>query len=336
MRELTMLRTLNDATPAKQPPKLLDQVRETIRAKHYSRRTEEAYISWILRFIFFHQKRHPREMGAREVNAFLSHLAVKEKVAASTQNQAMHGILFLYNEVLQMPLGKLGEIIRAKKPERLPVVLTREEVKAVLANLSGVGWIMANILYGAGLRVSECMRLRVKDIDFGQNQITVRDGKGEKDRVTMLPQNVKQPLQKHLENVKALHEADLKRGYGAVTLPYALARKYPNAEREFAWQYIFPSAIISKDWESGQLERHHASERNVERAFKEAVHKAGIHKHVTFHCLRHSFATHLLEAGYDIRTVQELLGHNDVSTTMIYTHVLNKGPLGVKSPADAL
>lgn len=331
-----MLRMLQDSPSTKQPPKLLEQLSAAIRTKHYSRRTEEAYASWIKRFIFFHGKRHPREMGAPEVNAFLTHLAIKEKVAASTQNQAMHGILFLYNEVLQIPLGQLGEIVRAKKPERLPVVLTREEVKAVLAQLSGVGWVMANILYGAGLRVSECMRLRVKDIDFGQNQIVVRDGKGEKDRVTMLPQNVKQPLQKHLENVHALHEADLKRGYGAVTLPYALARKYPKAEREFAWQYVFPSAIISKDWESGQMERHHASERNVQRAFSDAVRKAGIHKHVTFHCLRHSFATHLLEAGYDIRTVQELLGHNDVSTTMIYTHVLNKGPLGVKSPADNL
>lgn len=331
-----MLRNFDDTPPAKQPPKLLDHVRAVIQAKHYSRRTHEAYTSWIKRFIIFHGKRHPREMGAREVNAFLTHLAVKEKVAASTQNQAMHGILFLYNEVLQMPLGQLGEIIHAKKSEHLPVVLTRAEVKAVLGQLSGVAWMMASILYGAGLRVSECMRLRVKDLDFGQNQITVRDGKGEKDRVTMLPLNVKPPLQKHLENVKALHEADLKRGYGAVTLPYALARKYPNAEREFAWQYVFPSAIISKDWESGQLERHDASERNVERAFKDAVRKAGIHKHVTFHCLRHSFATHLLEAGYDIRTVQELLGHSDVSTTMIYTHVLNKGPLGVKSPADNL
>ncbi len=328
-----MLRTLSDNSPAKQPPKLLDQVSAAIRTKHYSRRTEQTYKQWIKRFIFFHGKRHPREMGTQEVGAFISHLAVKEKVSASTQNQALSAILFLYREVLQQEIDFHAW---AKKPETLPVVLSREEVKLILSRLSGTYWLIAMLLYGCGLRLDECLKLRVKDLDFDRNQIIVRRGKGAKDRHTPLPLNVKTALQDHLRNVKSIHEQDLKEGFGVTDLPYALERKYPQASREFHWQYVFPSATISANWETGRKQRHHVSPSTMQRVFVDAVRKAGISKHAHPHTLRHSFATHLLEDGYDIRTIQELLGHEDLNTTMIYTHVTNKGGLGVRSPADRL
>lgn len=330
---------MNPASDKDQPkpkPKLLDQVRAAIRAKHYSHRTEEAYTQWIRRFVLFHNKRHPAEMGEYEINQFLTHLAVKENVAASTQNQALCGILFLYREVLNREIGDIGAVTWAKKPKRLPVAFTREEVKAILSHLSGKHWLMASLLYGAGLRLIECLKLRVKDIEFGYNQIIVRDGKGQKDRVTVLPKSLKEPLRRHLEEVKKLHEADLKQGHGVVDLPGALARKYPNAGREFAWQYVFPSSIISPNRETGLKQRHHAVEKPLQQAVKEAIRKAGIHKHASCHTFRHSFATHLLQNKCDIRTLQELLGHEDLNTTMVYTHVVDQGPFGVSSPADLL
>jgi integron integrase len=311
-------------------------VRQAIRFRHYSIRTEEAYVQWIKRFILFHDKRHPREMGVREVEQFLSDLAVNRHVAVSTQNQALSAILFLYQEVLRQEIGWLDNVVRAKKPKRLPVILSREEVKAVLNGLSGAKRIMAHLLYGSGLRLMECFRLRVKDVDFSYNHIVVREGKGDKDRVTMLPLNVKSPLRQHLQEVKRLHERDLREGFGSACLPYALERKYPHANREWAWQYVFPAAKRSMDPRSGVERRHHIGQLVLQQAVKEAVRKAGISKAASCHTLRHSFATHLLEAGYDIRTVQELLGHRDVSTTMIYTHVLNRGGRGVQSPADFL
>ncbi|HID29220.1 MAG TPA: integron integrase [Desulfobacterales bacterium] len=322
--------------PHERKPKLLDQVRAAISIRHYSLRTEQAYVGWIRRFILFHDKRHPSEMGEAEISAFLSHLAVEGKVSASTQNQALCAILFLYKEVLKQDLGSFGNVVWAKKPKRLPVVFTREEIKALLEQLRGTKWIMANLLYGAGLRLMECLRLRVQDIDFAYKQITVRDAKGSKDRVTMLRGIVIEPLQEHLKKVKKLHGDDLKQGYGTVHLPYALERKYPKANREWGWQYVFPSQKLSVDPRSGRKQRHHLSELVLPRAIKEALRNAGITKHGSAHTLRHSFATHLLEAGYDIRTVQELLGHKNVVTTMIYTHVLNKGGMGVRSPADVL
>ena len=317
-------------------PKLLDQVRAAIRTKHYSRRTEEAYVHWIKRFVLFHNKRHPSEMGTAEITQFLNHLAMKANVAASTQNQALCAILFLYNDVLKKEIGQVDDLVWAKKPKRLPVVFTRDEVKAILNQLTGTQWLMASLLYGSGLRLTECLKLRVKDIDFQYNQITVRAAKGDKDRNTVLPQNIKEPLQKHFAKVQQLHHRDLRKGFGAVDLPGALAKKYPNANREFGWQYVFPSAIISVNRETSRKQRHHATEKSLQRAVKVAIRKAGITKHASCHTFRHSFATHLLEAGYDIRTVQELLGHQDLNTTMIYTHVLNKGGRGVKSPADNL
>lgn len=317
-------------------PKLLDQVSAVIRCKHYSIRTEHAYIDWIKRFIFFHGKRHPAEMGEKEIADFLSYLAVKRKVAASTQNQALCAIVFLYRHVLQKELGDFDNLIRAKKPTKLPVVFTRDEVKKILTQLVGHNWLMGQLLYGAGLRLMECVRLRVKDIDFGYNQIVVRDGKGHKDRVTMLPGIVIDNLRTHLAKVKIIHDRDLKDGYGTVYLPYALEKKYRNANRSWAWQYIFPASRRSVDPRSGLERRHHISESVIQRAVKEAIRKGNIQKHGNCHALRHSFATHLLESGYDIRTVQELLGHKDVSTTMIYTHVLNRGGKGVQSPGDAL
>lgn len=316
--------------------RLLDQVRYAIRARHYSIRTEEAYVQWIRRYILFHDKRHPKDMGASEVNRFLTYLAVDKRVAASTQNQALSGILFLYQEVLHQDIEYLSNVVRAKKPKNLPVVFTRQEVKSVLNSLSGTKWIMGNLLYGAGLRLMECIRLRVKDIDFSYNQIVVRDGKGKEDRVTMLPKNVNVPLQRHLNEVRKLHQKDLKEGFGNVYLPYALERKYVNANREWGWQYVFPASNRSVDPRTGIVRRHHLDKTVLQRSVKEAIRKVGIYKAGSCHSLRHSFATHLLEDGYDIRTVQELLGHKDVSTTMIYTHVLNKGGQGVRSPADAL
>lgn len=315
-------------------PKLLDLVRDTIRRKHYSIRTEQSYIDWIRRFILYHNKRHPREMREAEVNAFLTHLARDGAVAASTQNQALSALLFLYKEVLKEEIGWLGDVERAKKPARLPVVLTREEVRNVFRQLSGTPRLMAGLLYGSGLRLMECLRLRVKDIDFGYARISVRDTKGGKERVTMLPVNLAAGLQRHLRKIKAQHEQDLVEGFGSVHLPHALARKYPNAAKDWSWQYVFPSTRIGIDPRSGQKQRHHMAEGLLQTAVKNAVRAAGISKPATCHTLRHSFATHLLERGYDIRTVQELLGHKDVSTTMIYTHVLNRPGIGVKSPLD--
>jgi integron integrase len=318
------------------PPRLLTLVHEAIRRKYYSRRTEQAYVYWIKRFVYFHGKRHPREMGEAEVTAFLNDLAAERNVAGGTQNQALSALLFLYKEVLGRDLPWLDGLVRAKRPPRLPTVLSRAEVESLLAQLTGVRWLVASLLYGAGLRVMECLRLRVKDLDLDYRQILVRDGKGEKDRVTMLPEKLVEPVRAHLQRVKGLHARDLKEGFGEVNMPYALARKYPRAGREWAWQFVFPSKHRSADPDDGVVRRHHLYESVPQRAVHEAARAAGIAKHVSCHTLRHSFATHLLEAGYDIRTVQELLGHSDVSTTMIYTHVLNKGGRGVASPLDRL
>ena len=317
-------------------PKLLDQVRDRLRVKHYSIRTEHAYIDWIKRFIWFHDKRHPREMGAGEVEAYLTHLAVKNNVSASTQNQAKCALLFLYREVLEQELPWLDKVTQAKVPARLPVVLTVGEVQAVLQRLTGTHWLIASLLYGAGLRLMEAVRLRVKDVEFTQHEIIVREGKGAKDRVTMLPESVIEPLRLHLAKVRALHRQDLAAGFGDVYLPFALAKKYPNAGREWGWQYVFPAANLSIDPRAKVKRRHHVDEKGIQRAMKQAVRDAQIAKPATPHSLRHSFATHLLLGGYDIRTVQELLGHSDVSTTMIYTHVLNRGGKGVVSPLDRL
>ncbi len=316
------------------PPRLLDQVREVIRMKRYSIRTEEAYVPWIKRFVLFHDKRHPRDMGPEEVRQFLTHLAVTHRVAASTQNQALSAILFVYKAVLQQDIGWIDEIVWAKKPKRLPVVLTREEVKAVLQHLSGQTWIMASLLYGSGLRLIECLRLRVKDVDVSYHQITVRDGKGAQDRVTMLPERLNEALQAHVRTIQQLHQRDLEDGFGRVYLPDALARKYPNASREWAWQYIFPAARRTRDPRSGMMRRHHVMPLVLQRAVKAAVRQTGMAKAASCHSFRHSFATHLLENGADIRTVQELLGHKDVKTTMIYTHVLHRGGPGTRSPMD--
>jgi len=316
-------------------PRLLDRVRAAIRTKHYSIRTEEAYIQWIKRFILFHNKRHPAEMDDKEIGEFLSHLAVKGNVAASTQNQALCAIVFLYKQVLKKEIGDL-ELVWAKKPQRLPEVFTPDEVDQVLNQWKDVFGLMGILMYGAGLRLIECLRLRVKDIDFTYKKITVREGKGAKDRVTMLPELSISPLQKHLEKVKEQHDKDLHEGFGTVYLPYALAKKYPNANKEWGWQYLFPASQLSIDPRSGVKQRHHFDESAVQKAVKQAIRAAGITKHASCHTFRHSFATHLLEAGYDIRTVQELLGHEDVNTTMIYTHVLNKGTIRVSSPADFL
>ncbi|MBM3321294.1 MAG: integron integrase [Candidatus Eisenbacteria bacterium] len=322
--------------PPYSAPRLLDQVREAIRARHYSRRTEKAYAGWIVRFIRFHGMRHPKEMGATEVAAFLSDLAARKKVSASTQNQALGALLFLYRHVLGIELEWIDGVLRAKRPARLPVVLTRGEAAAILRQLRGIEWIMASLLYGAGLRLLECARLRVKDIDFARREITVRDGKGRKDRITMLPAAVIQPLRSHLEKVKQQHEADLRKGLGSVELPDALERKYPRAPWEWAWQWVFPAARFYTDGRTGRRRRHHLHESVLQRAVREAVLRSGIPKRASCHTLRHSFATHLLEDGYDIRTIQELLGHSDVATTMIYTHVLNRGGRGVRSPLDRM
>jgi integron integrase len=320
--------------PAANKPKLLDQVRDVMRRRHYSIRTEQVYIDWIKRFILYHDKRHPKEMAEEQVAAFLTHLARDRDVAPSTQNQALSALLFLYKDVLKQEIGWLEKVERAKKPSRLPVVLTRAEIKRVFAHLHGTPKLMAGLLYGSGLRLMECVRLRVKDIDFELAQITVRDAKGGKDRITMLPLNLAEPLQRHLVRIKAQHEQDLEDGFGRVHLPFAIGRKFRNAEREWAWQYVFPSSRLSIDSRSGKRQRHHMAEGILQSALKRAVNAAGIVKRANCHSLRHSFATHLLTRGYDIRTVQELLGHKDVATTMIYTHVLNKPGIGVKSPLD--
>jgi integron integrase len=317
-------------------PRLLDQVRDRVRVKHYSIRTEQAYVDWVRRFVVFSGLRHPRELGREEVEGFLTHLAVAGRVSASTQNQAKSALLFLYKEVLGVELPWLDGIESAKRPARLPVVLTTVEVEAVLALVDGTPGLILRLLYGTGMRIMECLRLRVKDVDFGRREILVRDGKGAKDRVTMLPARLALALREHLARVKALHAADLAAGVAGVYLPFALARKYPNADREWAWQYVFPSSRLSVDPRSGAERRHHADETAVQRAMRQALRDAGVSKPATPHTLRHSFATHLLDAGYDIRTVQELLGHSDVSTTMVYTHVLNRGGRGVASPFDRL
>ncbi len=315
-------------------PRLLDRLREQIRVRHYSIRTETAYVTWVRNFIRYHGLRHPAEMGAAEVERFLSHLAVDRTVSASTQNQALAALLFLYKHVLAIDLPWLDDVIRAKRPERLPVVLSREETQRLLACFEGEMALVTGLLYGSGMRLMEAMRLRVKDVDFARNEILIRDGKGMKDRVTLLPGCLVAPLTRHLDYVKALHERDLAEGFGEVYLPFALARKYPNAAKEWGWQYVFPAHGRSVDPRSGVRRRHHLDEKRVQRAFKAAVRELGIAKPATPHTLRHCFATHLLESGQDIRTVQELLGHADVKTTMIYTHVLNRGGLGVLSPLD--
>ncbi|MBN8449329.1 MAG: integron integrase [Candidatus Accumulibacter sp.] len=322
---------------APQPPRrLLDQLSDRIRFKHYSIRTEQAYCGWVRRFILFHNKRHPREMGAHEVEAFLTHLAVAGRVSASTQNQAKSALLFLYKEVLETELPWLDDVESAKASKRLPVVLTPDEVQRLLVLIEGTAGLILRLLYGTGMRIMECLRLRVKDVDFARGEILVREGKGFKDRVTMLPNTLAAPLKSHLARVTALHDEDLAAGCGEVYLPWALARKYPHAACEWAWQYVFVAARRSVDPRSGAVRRHHVEAQSIQRTMRNALRHAGISKPATPHTMRHSFATCLLESGYDIRTVQELLGHSDVATTMIYTHVLNSGGRGVRSPLDAL
>jgi integron integrase len=316
------------------PKKLMEQVQDAIRLKHYSYKTEKSYVGWIRRYIFFHDKRHPKDMGSAEIEAFLTHLAVEEKVAASTQNQALNAILFLYKEVLKQDLDFKVDAVRAKRSKYLPTVLTKDEVFAIIKQLSGVHQLLIKLLYGTGLRLNECLSLRVKDVDFAQEQIIVRDTKGNESRVTMLPESIAEELNIHLQSVKILHQQDLQKGYGSVYLPFALERKYPRAKYDWVWQFVFPSGSISKDPPSGEVHRHHLHESSLQKALKQAVRQAGIQKKVGCHTFRHSFATHLLQNGYDIRTVQELLGHKDVKTTMIYTHVLNRGGKAVRSPLD--
>jgi len=317
------------------PPRLLDQIRHRIRAKHFARRTEKVYVDWARRFIVFHGKRHPRELGAAEVEAFLSHLALTRQVSASTQNQAKAALLFLYKEVLELPLPWLDEIVQAKVTRRLPVVLTVRETKSLLDELHGTPWLVASLLYGTGMRLLEGLRLRVKDVEFERREIVVREGKGAKDRVTVLPENLV-PLREQIRRAKRLHELELSEGFGDVEMPHALDLKYPNSGRAWGWQYVFPARTRSVDPLSGAIRRHHLHEQSIQRAVRDAAVRAAIHKPVSPHVLRHSFATHLLQAGHDIRTVQELLGHASVETTMIDTHVLNRGGRGVTSPFDAL
>lgn len=321
---------------APRPGQLIGELRAALRSRHYSRRTETAYCLWVRRFIHFHGLRHPAGMGEVEINVYLTHLAVDEHVAASTQTQALSALLFLYRHVLGREIGELDGVIRARKPQRLPVVMTRVEVRALLEQLPGDKWLMASLMYGSGLRLMECLRLRVQDVDFDRGEITVRNGKGAKDRVTMLPDSLKPALREQLSRARETHERDLAAGWGRVVLPDALDRKYPNAATEWTWQWVFPQERRWCNKQTGAEGRHHVHATLVQRAVAEAARAAGVPKHVGCHTLRHSFATHLLESGYDIRTIQELLGHKSLNTTMIYTHVLNKGGLGVKSPFDAL
>lgn len=321
-------------TDVNQPPRLLDQIRQVTRLKHFSPKTERSYLYYIRDFILFHNKTHPREMGVTEIRAYLAHLAINKRVAASTQNVALSALLFLYKQVLLIELPYIDNIERARKPQRLPVVFSRAEVNSILANMEGVHGVMACLLYGAGLRLRECLSLRVKDIDFNYGQITVRDGKGYKDRHTMLPKAMIEPLQHQLHLAEKTHQQDLSLGYGEVLLPNALAKKYPNLGHQWSWQYVFPAPNRYTEPDSGIQRRHHIHERSLQRAVKGAMKAAKVYKHGSCHTFRHSFATHLLEGGYDIRTVQELLGHKNVKTTMIYTHVLNRGGLGVLSPLD--
>jgi integron integrase len=322
------------ADSAYQPPRLLDRVRQVIRARHYSPRTEKAYVGWIRRFILFHGKRHPDELGEAEVTRFLSSLATDRHVSASTQNQALSAVLFLYVDVLGRRLAWLGRVVRAQRPVRVPVVLSRGEVAGVLTRLHGDCGLMASLMYGSGLRLSECAQLRVKDVDLERRELVVRDGKGRKDRVTLLPDSLRRPLAAHLARVHEQHRRDLRAGRGRVALPDALRVKHPAAAGEWAWQWVFPATRFYVDRETGEVRRHHLHESVVQRAVKEAVRAAGLGKAASCHTFRHSFATHLLESGYDIRTIQELLGHRDVATTMIYTHVLNRLGRGVRSPLD--
>jgi integron integrase len=332
-----MLQLIDDVhvpIPAK-PIKLIDRLRQCMRARHLSLSTEKAYAYWVVRFIRFHNKRHPEEMGAVEVEDFLTHLAVQKNTSPGTQAQALNALLFLYREFLKMDFGRLNFQFSARH-RRVPVVFTHEEAQAVIANLHGSFWIMGMLMYGCGLRLMECLRLRVKDIDFGMNQIIVRDGKGGKDRRTVLPQKIIEHLQEQIKKVSALHAKDVDCGYGEVEVPYQLAKKYPKAPYELAWQFVFPSAVLATDPRSGAIRRHHVHSRTLQRQIKKSIRTTNILKHASSHTFRHSFATRLLERGYDIRTIQELLGHSDVATTEIYTHVLNKGGFGVKSPIDVM
>jgi integron integrase len=319
---------------AAKSPKLLEQVRESIRTKHYSYRTEQTYVDWIKRFILFHGKRHPKEMGAEEVQDYITYLANERQVASSTQNQALSAITFLYKYVLQKEITLPADIIRPNRPERLPTVLSHQEAMSVIQKMDGTTKLIAQLLYGSGLRVSECLQLRIKDLDFANHQIIVRDGKGENDRATILPDSLVLGLKSQVEIARTIHQKDLREGFGEVSLPYALAKKYPNAPKEFAWQYVFPSTVRSIDPVSKRTKRHHLDVSIAQKAVRRAVLAAGLDKPVSPHTFRHSFATQLLQNGYDIRTVQELLGHKDVKTTMIYTHVLQRGAGAVKSPLD--
>lgn len=321
--------------PAGRAPRLLEQLRAELRARHYSLRTERAYVRWVRRFVRFHGMRHPAQLSEVDVNRYLTHLATERKVSASTQGQALGALLFLYRRVLGRELGELGPLVRARRPQRLPVVLTPTEVEAVLARLQGDTWLMAGLLYGSGLRLSECVQLRVQHIDFERRLVLVRDGKGRKDRSTLLPAGLVSPLRRHLVHVRELHDQDLADGFGAVVLPDALARKYPGASTEWNWQWVFPQRRRWRD-PTGRQGRHHIDPSVLQRAVRDAVRRAGIAKPASCHTFRHSFATHLLECGVSIRTVQELLGHADLKTTMIYTHVLQHGPAGVQSPLDRL
>jgi integron integrase len=316
--------------------RLLDRVRDAIRLRHYSLRTEQAYIGWIKRYIYFHDKKHPDSMGEPEITRFLSHLATQRNVSASTQNQALSALLFLYKEVLEHELAWMDDIVRARRPKRLPVILTKQQVTILFSMMKETNLLIAELMYGTGMRLMECLRLRIKDIDFDYKQILVREGKGNKDRVTVLPESLTSRLKQQINYAQNLHKSDLADGFGRVYLPFALSRKYPNANRELGWQYVFPSYNRSRDPYDNEIRRHHLDEKNVQRAIRNTAKKAQFNKPVSSHTLRHCFATHLLESGYDIRTIQSLLGHKDVKTTMIYTHVMNKGAMGVRSPADNL
>ncbi len=325
----------NPPTTSPQGKKLLDQVSDAIRIKHYSPRTEKTYVDWIRRYILFHNKRHPKDMGAQEIQAFITHLAVERTVSASTQNQALSAVLFLYRHVLHMDIDLPPELIRAQKSKTLPVVLTHQEAMQVIEKMSGAPQLMTKILYGSGLRLAECLRLRVKDIDFGNHQIMVRDGKGEDDRPAILPDSLVPALQAHLKTVQAIHQKDLKEGFGESSLPYALSKKYSSAAKEWMWQYVFPASVRSTDPDSKKIKRHHIDPSVLQKAIRQAALSTSITKPVSPHVFRHSFATQLLQTNHDIRTIQELLGHKDVKTTMIYTHVLQRGGLAVKSPLDS-
>lgn len=317
-------------------PKLLDRVSNEIQARHYSRKTGKTYRNWIKQFVLFHHKKHPKNLGEKDINKFLSHLATEKHVSASTQNQALSALLFLYKNVLHKELGDFGDVIRAKRSKKIPVVFTKDEVRSILKNLKDEKQLMASLLYGSGLRLTECLRLRVKDVDFDNKQIIVRDGKGEKDRITLLSEKIIPHLKKHLSGIRKIYKADTKEGIGTTNIPYALERKYPNIAKEWHWTYVFPSTKHAADKQTGELKRHHLNESVLQRAVKKAIKLANVEKHGGCHTFRHSFATHLLESGYDIRTIQELLGHKKLETTMVYTHVMNKGPMGVKSPGDTL